>query len=98
MTAYYIEIGITPRASGFGEYQPAEASGDRYESLMDLLAASHDGIAASGGSGPWEVGHADCPPEIPDIRGRIHAEPGRLYGWLDAEGHPRYFGIIEIEA
>ena len=90
----YHETVITPCASGFGEYQLGNADGEMWEDDGDLVDAMRDGVA------PAELieitDDAELPDGMADIRGRIHGEPHRVFGFLDDAGHAHYFGILEL--
>ncbi len=41
----------------------------------------------------YEIGEDELPSEIDDIRGLIHNEPPRVFGYVDDQGITRYFGL-----
>ena len=90
----YHETVITPCASGFGEYQCGNADGEAWEDDGDLLDAMRDGVD------PAELieimDDAELPDGMEDIRGRIHSEPYRVFGFLDDAGHAHYLGIVAL--
>lgn len=82
------EVLITPCASGFGEYEVSEASGEAWADIDDLEAALRDAVDLL----DWE----DIEGTELDISGRIHGESSlvRKYCWRDDAGDIHYCGIV----
>lgn len=89
----YKECRIKPSAGGFGAYEADESTGVVWDDEGELLDALRDGIAAAE---LYELGVDDLPDDLEDIRGRIHNEPVRVFGWLDEQGGAQYAGIVQV--
>jgi len=88
----YRECVILPASGGFGEYESGEYGGDSYEDSSTLIAEMYAGC----GFELFDLGKDALPEGLEDIRGRIRNEPARVFGGLDDQGTPRYFGVSEI--
>lgn len=87
----YKEIVIAPCASVFGKYQASEFNGDTWEDEQDLLDAMRNTDFIL-----YELGVDDLPGGLEDIRGHIHNEPTRVFGYVDEQDISRYVGISEF--
>ena len=89
----YYEVVLRPCAAGFGEWERAGSEGDGYRSPMEILSE-----AFGDGAEWWTLGVDALPPDVPDIRGRIHDEPRAVYAYRQDDGSIAYFGIEEVDA
>ena len=89
---YYKEVVINPSGGGFGMYQAGEANGERWTEAGDLLSE------ISGNGIEWyELGEDELPEGLENIIGKIYNQPNRIFGWINDQGLPVYFGISEFE-
>ena len=88
----YKECTILPATGGFGEYQAGEFNGEKFSDAETLADALREGA----GFELFELGKEELPEGLEDIRGRIHNQPERVFGGLDAQDVPHYFGISEF--
>lgn len=87
----YFEVVITP-APGSSEFL-VNSNGEAWSNQDDLADAMAEGIRDQGGE-LIEIADGNVLPQgLEDIRGRVHNEPSRVFGWLDHEGEPHYCGI-----
>lgn len=85
----YYEIPITPASGGFGAWQAFQADDTPWASEQDLLEAVQDTLRTA----VYCLGVDALPEGLEDISGRIRDEPEYVYGWLDEDGLPVYFGV-----
>ncbi len=88
----YYEVPITPAPGGFGAWQTGQPEGEPWQSDQDLLETTQDTLRTA----VYCLGVDALPDGLEDISGRISDEPEYVYGWLDTEGLPHYFGITHI--
>jgi len=86
-TNMYRECCILPASGGFGEWQAGE-----YGEPCDVDVLTGD-IYQNIGFPVLELGVDDLPDGLEDIRGRVHNQPARIFGYLDENGCPHYCGI-----
>lgn len=91
--AKFYEFTITACGSGFGEWQQSSERGEGWEDESLLLGEIRTNLA---GFELCELGLDTLPEGLLDIRGSIHGECGRIFGWLDDMNRPCYFAIAEI--
>jgi len=95
---YYVEVSLQPSSGGFGEWaRHANSHGpytenEVYGDIFDILNMAKENIDRE----IYQLGEADVPKEIDDIRGKIHNEPTFVFGYLDENNEPKYFGVDEI--
>lgn len=90
----YAETTINPCSSGFGMYQTGEYNGDQWENESDLIAEMESNYNL------FELGIDELPEGMEDIRGNIHNEPTRVFGFIEdiggGENEAFYVGVSEI--
>jgi len=84
------EITISPASGGFGEYQSDPIDGEGWADSDDLL----NQISSNGVDAVELIDGVVLPAGLEDIRGRIHNEPQRVFGFIGPDGDPCYFGIV----
>jgi hypothetical protein len=86
------ECTIRAASGGFGEYEAGEYSGDAFSDQYALIDAMREGA----GFELFELGKDELPEGLEDILGRIRNEPDRVFGGLDSDNIPHYFGVSAI--
>jgi len=84
----YYEISINPAHGGFGEYQAGPTNGEGWADSDDLL----NQISSNGVDAVELADGVALPEGVEDIRGCIHDQPQRVFGFIGPNG-PHYFGI-----
>ena len=80
---------ITPCDSTPSEFQISPDGSDEYPDVESLLEDCH----WCGADAIYELGEDELPEEIKDIRGKIHNQRGRIFGFFDSD-RPHYFAVI----
>jgi len=87
----YYEATIKGSNGGFGEYdQQFFDFGEGWEDEQDLINECYQNVNGD----LYELGVDELPDGLDDIRGSIHNQDGRIFGWLDDRGEPHYFAIV----
>lgn len=98
----YVEVNITPAASGFGLWDAGDSNGEKWDDADELL----DEIRQTPGIDEvYELGVDELPEGVENIRGKINNQPGRVFacklirqkGSSPDDDLIRYFGIDEIQ-
>jgi len=92
----YHESRIDPSHSTDGEWvQNQHDIGEGWADEGDLLSECSQNVGSL-----YELGVDELPDGLEDIRGSIHNQAGRIFGYFGDSGGEllaRYFAIVEIE-
>ena len=73
----YVAVSIQPASGGFGEYDVLSDTSEPYDSESDLLDAMSENLEL------YELGVDALPDGMDDIRGCIHNQPERVFGYME---------------